>query len=198
MTAAKEITVSLKRFDIPDFVHTVFGLVPRLDELAEKVFDICQEGDAPLYTVGSGWAMWPRSANEELVLEWLQGLTNRFTAWNTERGERFAAGRQIYQGPGVYLDGFAVKRKMDVGITARHGQSKGHKDGVEEKSNTPICNWAEILVTGELKSNPVQDGQTPAWLDLATYAREVSAHKILTDRAALDHPHSTSTRTDLD
>jgi len=87
---------------------------------------------------------------------------------------------------------------MDVGITARHKQSKGHKNGVEKKSNTPICNWAEILVTEELKSNSVQDGQTPAWLDLVTYARAVSAHKILTDRAALDHSHSTSTRTDLD
>jgi len=30
-----------------------------------------------------------------------------------------------------------------------------------------------MLVTGELKSNPIEDGQEPAWLDLATYAREV-------------------------
>jgi len=171
--ALKEELLPSLRIDIPDFIHAVFGLVPRLDELAEKVFDICKEGDAPLYTIGSGWAKWPPSANEELVLEWLQGLTNQFAAWTTECSERFAAGRQIYQGPSVYLDGSAVKRKMDVGITARHGQSKGDEDGVEEKSNTPISNWAEILVTGELKSNPVQDGQTPAWLDLATYAREV-------------------------
>ena len=62
---------------------------------------------------------------------------------------------------------------MDVGITARHGRSKSEEDGVEEKSNTPISNWAEILVAGELKSNPVQDGQMPVWLDLATYVREV-------------------------
>ncbi len=138
--ALKEELLPSLRIDIHDFVHAVFGLVPQLDELAEKVFDRCREGDAPLYTIGSGWAKWPRSANEELVLEWLQGLTNRFAVWTTERGERFAAGRQIYQGPGVYLDGSAVKRKMDVGITARHGQSKGHEDGVEEKSNTPISN----------------------------------------------------------
>ena len=170
--ALKEELLPSLRIDVPDFVHAVFGLVPGLDKLAEKVFDICQEGDAPLYTIGSGWAKWPLSATEELVLEWLQGLTTRFAAWTTEHGERFAAGRQIYQGPSVYLDGSAVKRKMDVGITARHGQSKG-EDGVEERSNTPISNWGEILVTGELKSNPVQDGQAPGWLDLATYAREV-------------------------
>ncbi len=57
---------------------------------------------------------------------------------------------------------------MDVGITARHAQSKREEDGGEEKSNTPISNWGEILVTGELKSNAVLDGQAPAWLDLAT------------------------------
>ena len=62
---------------------------------------------------------------------------------------------------------------MDVGITARHGRSKSEEDRVEEKLNTPISNWAEILVAGELKSNPVQDGQMPVWLDLATYVREV-------------------------
>ncbi len=28
-------------------------------------------------------------------------------------------------------------------------------------------------MTGELKSNPIEDGQETAWLDLATYAREV-------------------------
>jgi len=135
--ALKEELLPSLRIDISDFVHAVFGLVPRLDELAKNVFDICQEGDAPLYTIGSGWAKWPPSANEELVLEWLQGLTNQFAAWTTECSERFAARRQIYQGPGVYLDGSAVKRKMDVGITARHGQSKGDEDGVEEKPNRP-------------------------------------------------------------
>lgn len=54
-----------------------------------------------------------------------------------------------------------------------HRQSEDEGDGVEEKSNPPISNWGEILVTGELKSNAVLDGQTPAWLDLATYAPEI-------------------------
>lgn len=81
--------------------------------------------------------------------------------------------RQFYKGPGVYLDGSPVKRKMDVGITPRHEQSKGDEDGVGETFDEPNSNWAEILVTGELISNPIEDGQTPAWLDLAMYAREV-------------------------
>ena len=145
---------------------------PKLDELTEKVFDRCQEGDAPLYTIDSDWAKWPLSATEELVLEWLQGLTNRFAAWITEHDERFAAERQIYQGPSVYLDESAVKRKMDVDITTRHEQSKS-ENGVEKRSNTPIFNWDEILVTEELKSNFVQDEQAPEWLNLATYARKI-------------------------
>ena len=96
-----------------------------------------------------------------------------FTTWTTERDERVATRRQLYKGPGVYLDGSPVKRKMDVVITARHEQSKGDEDGVGETFDEPNSNWAEILVTGELKSNPIEDVQTPAWLDLAMYAREV-------------------------
>ena len=161
------------RLDIPDFVPAVFGQVPQLDELAQRVFDKCQDGEAPLYKQGSGWTKWPPSAKEELVLEWLQDLTKSLVVWVNDRGSHSTTCRQIYQGPTVYLDGSPIKRKMDVGITTRHRQSKSEDDGVEEKSNTPISDWAEILVTGELKSNAVQDGQTPAWLDLATYAREV-------------------------
>lgn len=60
-----------------------------------------------------------------------------------------------------------------AGITAGHGQSKGDEDGIGEKSNTPISNWAESLVTGELISNPIEDGRTLVQLDLAANARDV-------------------------
>lgn len=76
--ALKEELLPSLRLDIPDLVHAVFGQVPRLDELAEEVFDTCREGDAPLYIHGSGWTKWPSSAEEELVLEWLQSLMARF------------------------------------------------------------------------------------------------------------------------
>ena len=171
--ALKEELLPSLRLDIPDLVHAVFGQVPRLDELAEEVFDTCREGDAPLYIHGSGWTKWPPSAKEELVLEWLQSLMARFMVWVHERGLHPAYCRWIYQGPGVYLDGSTAKRKMDVGITAHHGQSKRGDERGNEKTDIPISDWAQILVAGELKSNPIEDGQTPAWLDLATYAREV-------------------------
>ncbi len=133
---------------------------------------MCQEGDVPQYKEGSGWASWPRSAEEELVLEWLQDLMKRFTAWIDERGVHVAPHRRIYQGPGIYLDGSTNKRKMDVGIMACHGDGK-----VDENIDHLIPNWTQILVAGELKCNPVEDAQNPAWVDLATYAREVSTHK---------------------
>jgi hypothetical protein len=171
--ALKEELLPSLRLDIPDLVNAIFGQVPRLDELAEEVFNTCQEGDAPLYIHGSGWTKWHPSAKEELVLEWLQSLMARFMALIHERDLHPAHCRWIYQGPRVYLDGSTAKRKMDVGITAHHEQSKRGDERGDEKIDIPIFDWAQILVAGELKSNPNEDRQTSAWLDLATYAREV-------------------------
>ncbi len=165
--ALREELLPTLRIDIPDFIPAVFGHIPRLDELAETVFDRCQEEDTRLYTKGSGWTEWPPSAKEDLVLKWLQDLMKRFVAWTN--GVHPAAPRQIYKGPSTYLDGSPIKRKMDVGVMACHGQSETDHG----KTHKPKSNWAQMLVTGELKSNPIQDGQEPAWLDLATYAREV-------------------------
>ncbi len=145
--ALKEELLPSLRIDIPDFVSAVFGQVSHLDELAEEVFDICQEGETPLYKQGSGWTKWPPSAKEELVLDWLQDLTKRLVVYVNDRGSHSITCRQIHQGPTVYLDGSPIKRKMDVGITAHHGQSKSEDDGVAENSNIPFSNWAKILVT---------------------------------------------------
>ena len=49
--------------------RTQVGYVPLLDELAETIFDLCQEVDTPLYKADSGWAKWPTNAKEEFVLE---------------------------------------------------------------------------------------------------------------------------------
>ena len=165
--ALREELLPTLRIDVPDFIPAVFGHISRLDELAEMVFDRCQEEDIRLYTKGSGWTEWPMSAKEDLVLDWLHNLMKRFVAWMNSVHP--ATSRQIYKGPSAYLDGSPIKRKMDVGIMGRHGNKD---DEVDEKTG-PKSSWAQILVAGELKSNPIEDGQEPAWLDLATYAREV-------------------------
>lgn len=163
----EELRPSL-RIDIPDFVDAVFRCVPRLEKLAETIFRLCQEGDNPLYTQDGGWSKWHPSAKEELVLAWLQELMGRLTAWD-KHSTGATVSRQIYRGPGTYLNGTAIKRKMDVGITAGNGQ--GRIDDSSTNNRKP--NWSQILVAGELKSNPIEDGQEAAWVDLATYAREV-------------------------
>ena len=168
----EELLPSL-RLDIPDFVDAVFGCVQQLEELAETVFILCQEEDTPLYKEGSGWSKWPSSAEEKAVLEWLQELMERLTVWVHKSGTRAIVSRQIYRGPDIYLDGTPIKRKMDVGFTAENGQSGADDTNTYESTDTQRRNWSEILVTGELKSNPDQDGQEKAWVDLATYAREV-------------------------
>ncbi|KAI4223086.1 MAG: hypothetical protein L6R40_008535 [Gallowayella cf. fulva] len=129
------------RIDIPDFIPAVFGHIPRLDELVETVFDRCQQEDTRLYTEGSGWTKWPPSAKEDLVVEWLQELMERFTAWVTECGVHPAASRQIYKGPSTYLDGSPINRKMDVGVMARHRQSKTDHG----KTHKPKSSWAQML-----------------------------------------------------
>jgi hypothetical protein len=59
------------RLDIPDFVLVVFEQVSQLDELAEEMFNKCQDGETSLYKQGFGWTKWPPNAMNELVLEWL-------------------------------------------------------------------------------------------------------------------------------
>ena len=122
--ALKEELLPSLRLDIPDFIPAVFGQVPQLDGLAEEVLDKCQSGKVPLYRKGSGWTQWPRSAKEELVLEWLQDLMKRVMVWITSRSSHITAYRQIYRGPTVYLDGSPIKRKMDVGIAAHQKQRR--------------------------------------------------------------------------
>ena len=53
---------------------------------------------------------------------------------------------------------------MDIGFV---NDSKARKDA--------RCHWSQILVPGELKSNPFADKASEAWLDLGRYAREVLA-----------------------
>ena len=158
-----ELKVGL-RIDVPDLFQSIFRDVPRLDELAEVVFCQCQEGDAPLYKEDCGWVQWPLSAEERLVLDWLHDHTDRYIDWIKQPGLYPLVRRRVYRGPSLFLDG--SKRKMDVGIAAEA------IIGVE-KEDLSAQALTRILVTGELKSNPADNGYEITMLDLATYAREI-------------------------
>ena len=57
-----------------------------------------------------------------------------------------------------------AERKLDIGFVSNSSAGKDSK-----------CYWSQILVLGELKSNPSADTASKAWLNLGRYAREVLA-----------------------
>ncbi|KAL6797862.1 hypothetical protein GGI42DRAFT_344632 [Trichoderma sp. SZMC 28013] len=74
--------------------------------------------------------------------------------------------RKLLAQPKTPLLGSTGRRSMDVGfvnddVVYRPYAGKGR------------YRWSHVLVPGELKSNPMADAPQVAWIDLATYAREV-------------------------
>lgn len=59
---------------------------------------------------------------------------------------------------------------MDIDIATCHRQSKNDENIASKTSHTRISYRTKILIIEELKNNFIKDGQTPIWLDLATYA----------------------------
>ena len=66
--------------------------------------------------------------------------------------------------PDEPIAGSVGKRKMDVGFVDDPNAGKNSR-----------CDWTQILVPGELKSNPCADIPSEARLDFGRYAREVLA-----------------------
>ncbi|KAI9777130.1 MAG: hypothetical protein M1839_009086 [Geoglossum umbratile] len=64
--------------------------------------------------------------------------------------------------PTQHLSGSTTRRKLDVGFA--------NDTKINESSR---YDWSQILVPGELKSNPNADRRNDTWLDLARYARHV-------------------------
>lgn len=156
--------ISCLRLDILDFLPTVFGDNLQLKEKADCVFEKCQKGDAPLYVHGKGWIKWPENANESLVLKWLQDVINNFLEWTKNSFAASSGTRKIYKGPNISLNGSVGRRKLDIGIMSPSNE-KAEGDALDA--------WSDILVIGELKSNPAEANRTSTVVDLATYAREV-------------------------
>jgi len=146
---------------VPGFFEAFFGKVAGLEPAAKAVFEKCKEEDNPLYQEESGWRSWPEGAKERDVLSWFAQLTGQLLDFHqpTSRARR----RPLAQ-PHQPLQGSTAERKLDVGFV------DDPNAGVDSK-----CHWSQILVPGELKSNPSADTVSKAWLDLGRYAREVLA-----------------------
>ncbi|KAM7191172.1 hypothetical protein V8F33_009043 [Rhypophila sp. PSN 637] len=93
----------------------------------------------------NGWMGWPEEAKQDDVLSWFAGFAEKLA---TKTASEASVG----------------KRKMDIGFVDDPSARKDSR-----------CHWSQILVPGELKSNPSADRPSEARLDLGRYAREVLA-----------------------
>ncbi|KAH7007912.1 uncharacterized protein B0I36DRAFT_370622 [Microdochium trichocladiopsis] len=147
---------------LPRFCETYFGRVAGLETAAEAVFKECKGGSNPLFH--EGWSGWPKDANQDDVLSWFAGLCEKLAAFAEHHGSNPACRRRPLAQPNKPIRGSTGERKLDVGFV---NDTKADKDSQ--------CHWSRVLVPGELKSNPLADTASKAWLDLGRYAREVLA-----------------------
>ena len=150
--------------DIPGFHDAILGGIRGLGEASDAVFEKCCEGPDPLFRHGEGWSGWSEGAQEGAVQRWLDDLVQKFIEWapHHEAYEAAAPIRRLVAEPHKPLGGSMAKRKLDVGIVSHPGAIK---------------HWSQILVPGELKSNPKWDSQPLAWTDIGRYVREVLANQ---------------------
>ncbi|RMD42513.1 hypothetical protein DV735_g2633, partial [Chaetothyriales sp. CBS 134920] len=149
---------------LPNFHDTYFGGVADLQTASQAFFEQCLEGNDPRFE--GGWKGWPKDANQEDVLSWFADFSEKLAAFAdvhksipTHRHRRRPLAK-----PNKPIDGSVGKRKLDVGFVNDPQAGKDSR-----------CHWSQILVPGELKSNPSADKASEAWLDLGRYAREVLA-----------------------
>jgi hypothetical protein len=149
---------------IPGFFEAFFGDVLGLRPAAQAVFNKCKEGDSPLYRVEVGWQGWPEGAKEKEVLSWFATLTDQLLDLAEGHRPVSRVRRRPLAQPHQPLKGSTADRKLDIGFVDNLDA------GVDSK-----CRWSQILIPGELKTNPSADKASKAWLDLGRYAREVLA-----------------------
>jgi hypothetical protein len=148
--------------DLRDFHKTYFGDVANLETASKTFFKDCLEGSNPLFS--DGWRGWPEEAKQDDVLSWFADFTEKLAAFAESCNSALAHKRRPLAKPDEPIAGSVGKRKMDIGFV---DDPKAGKDS--------RCHWSQILVPGELKSNPSADRPSEARLDLGRYAREVFA-----------------------
>jgi hypothetical protein len=115
----------------------------------------------PLYQDGSGWRSWPEGAQERDVLSWFAQLTGQLSDFSEKHQPTSRARRRPLAQPHRPLQGSTTERKLDVGFVDNPSASVDS-----------MCHWSQILVPGELKSNPSTDAVSKTWLDLGRYVRK--------------------------
>jgi hypothetical protein len=148
---------------VPGFEEAFFGGVLNLQSIAKTVYEKCQEGDDLLFNKeAGGWKGWPSDAKEANVLKWFQWVMKKFLNLAAQSYALPSPRMRILRQPNKPVPGSVSKRKLDLGFV--------HKT---KKLGEAEYDWSQILIPGELKSNPKEDTHESTWLDLARYAREV-------------------------
>ncbi|KAL2187716.1 hypothetical protein L209DRAFT_708640 [Thermothelomyces heterothallicus CBS 203.75] len=147
---------------IPRFCETYFGGVAGLEAASKAVFHKCTEGSNPLFS--KGWSGWPSDANQDNVLSWLADISEKLAVLAEGYKLTPTRRRRPLAQPNKPIQGSTTERKLDVGFVDDPEAGKDSR-----------CHWSQILIPGELKSNPSADTASKAWLDLGRYAREVLA-----------------------
>ncbi|KAM0268990.1 hypothetical protein ACHAPA_004591 [Fusarium lateritium] len=149
---------------LPNFYSTYFGGISDLQTASQVFFEQCPKGHDPLFD--NGWKGWPKDANQDGVLSWFSGFSEKLAAFADDYKPipTHKHRRRPLAKPNEPIDGSVGKRKMDIGFMSNPQARKDTR-----------CHWSQILVPGELKSNPSADKGSEAWLDLGRYAREVLA-----------------------
>ncbi|KAK3943782.1 hypothetical protein QBC46DRAFT_376216 [Diplogelasinospora grovesii] len=148
---------------LSDFHERFFGRVAGLKAASEAVFAQCQQGSYPLYAEGA-WREWPANANQDLVLGWFANVSDKLADWAAREPAAPTYRRRPLTQPNKPIDGSKAPRKMDVGFMRDPEVNTGSRH-----------RWSQILVPGELKSNPAADKSGETKYDLGRYVREVFA-----------------------
>ncbi|KAL7786271.1 hypothetical protein V8C37DRAFT_392442 [Trichoderma ceciliae] len=149
------------RISIPKFRESFFRCVPNLETAAAAVFDKCCNSDEPIFGQ-DGWEGWPSKAREDDVLAWFENTISKLEELAVDyRPANLTYRRKLLRQPRLPLIGSTGRRSMDIGFIN------------DDPGMVGRYRWSHILVPGELKSNPAADAPPLAWIDLATYVREV-------------------------
>ncbi|KAK0369743.1 serine threonine-protein kinase sgk2 [Colletotrichum limetticola] len=147
---------------LPGLRDAYFGGVVGLEAASKEFFDQCLNGDYSAFH--DGWEGWPQDTNEKSVLEWLAGFVKKLALFANTQQSNTTHQRSLLAHPNTPMQGSTADRKLDVGFVDNLEVGQGSRH-----------HWKQILVPGELKSNPSADTASKAWLDLGRYAREVLA-----------------------
>jgi hypothetical protein len=136
--------VGLRRFR-----ETFFGGVANLEIASEAIFKKCMKGSNPLFS--EGWSGWPKDANQDDVLSWFSDSSEKLAAFAEAYKSTPTHRRRPLAQPNKPIQGSSRARKLDVGFV---NDPKAGKDS--------RCHWSQILIPGELKSNPSADTASKA------------------------------------